>query len=351
MIGLRIEENMNSEIIVFKTGGSDRKIAPRAKRKLYSEELESMDNKDGNACAKRRNTEENECNLNNGGLQTRLEVVVVNGKWDTSQTIPSIIAEMHSVDLQDLDVVNEFCVPWSESSGTEISIEDENSIFKQCSQRATFMESDLEFSTDSHSTSGESTPFTMSDTDSRRTNDSENNCDENLSWLINFKVDSLFNADEIGHDHNYQGREKEGSVCEGDYKVQRSEICMGTHGVKRTKNSARCGRLFLSDSNVNVRKLQTTQQQKPNHANRYSGPKKPPFTYTELIEQALQENGELTVSGIYHWISYVYVDDVNMLEENPQTIRENTAILLEASNEIGLEVNSEKKNNVYDYVS
>lgn len=36
---------------------------------------------------------------------------------------------------------------------------------------------------------------------------------------------------------------------------------------------------------------------------RYSGPKKPPFTYTELIEYALCEKGELTVSGIYQWIS------------------------------------------------
>lgn len=39
------------------------------------------------------------------------------------------------------------------------------------------------------------------------------------------------------------------------------------------------------------------------HSYRYTGPKKPPFTYTELIEHALNEKGELTVSGIYQWIS------------------------------------------------
>ncbi|KAJ4448790.1 hypothetical protein ANN_00181 [Periplaneta americana] len=38
----------------------------------------------------------------------------------------------------------------------------------------------------------------------------------------------------------------------------------------------------------------------------------------------------------------VYADDVNMLGENPQRIRENTGILLQASKEIGLEVNPEK---------
>ena len=38
----------------------------------------------------------------------------------------------------------------------------------------------------------------------------------------------------------------------------------------------------------------------------------------------------------------VYADDVNMLGENLQTIRENTEILIKASKDIGLEVNSEK---------
>ena len=30
---------------------------------------------------------------------------------------------------------------------------------------------------------------------------------------------------------------------------------------------------------------------------------KPPYTYTELIEQALSEKGPLTVAEIYRWIS------------------------------------------------
>ena len=38
----------------------------------------------------------------------------------------------------------------------------------------------------------------------------------------------------------------------------------------------------------------------------------------------------------------VYADDVNMLGENLQTVRDNADIFIKASKDIGLEVNSEK---------
>ena len=38
----------------------------------------------------------------------------------------------------------------------------------------------------------------------------------------------------------------------------------------------------------------------------------------------------------------VNADDVNMLRENLQTVRENTETFIKASKDIGLEVNSEK---------
>ncbi|XP_053989175.1 uncharacterized protein LOC128896686 [Hylaeus anthracinus] len=136
----------------------------------------------------------------------------------------------------------------------------------------------------------------------------------NLSWLLDFKLDPFIEAaDDRSTSSNYN-----------------------YNGSKTKVNGRSYGSTYVNDAkrsyNENGSLHQDTIQnyQSPDKRNfvpsRCNGPKKPPFTYTELIEHALRERGELTVSAIYQWISEHFPYYKNNDDRWKNSVRHNLSI-------------------------
>ncbi|XP_037087958.1 forkhead box protein K2-like [Pollicipes pollicipes] len=115
-----------------------------------------------------------------------------------------------------------------------------------------------------------------------------------LMWLLDYRLDHLLEpaSDDTCHPAAPPaGRVREEVVQTMPQAQQQAPSCCQGNGRWDHGMEVKCDHDYKAAQEVQQQGYYATSTTKP------------PFTYTELIEQAMIEEGELTVSGIYRWIT------------------------------------------------
>ncbi|XP_043266695.1 uncharacterized protein [Venturia canescens] len=241
---------------------------------------------------------------NVGGSVARLEVLVVDGTWD-----PSSLGNAEFTDISS-SIGNDSEIP---------TLDDVKSIENGYGAILSYWEPTDASETTQNPTNATENPVTpaprtpLSTTTTSSTLPVEDQENGNLSWLLDFKLDSFIEAPEertifppvkdnhIGNRNRCNANASRANVTtSGTNEAKKSNI---NHQENETVVSSASPVQNEVMRHPTIVSANYGAENRSYAASRYGGPKKPPFTYTELIEQALQERGELTVSAIYSWIS------------------------------------------------
>ncbi|XP_038105073.1 uncharacterized protein LOC6039036 isoform X1 [Culex quinquefasciatus] len=124
--------------------------------------------------------------------------------------------------------------------------------------------------------------------------------DKNLSWLFNFKLEDLphLSPEAKRKQAPKNGNASSSSTSTSTGGLHSNGMCPAPES--ELEHGGVSGVAAIEEDDLMVAENVTIENSTAAAA---KATKKPPFTYTELIEYALEDKGELTVSGIYQWIS------------------------------------------------